>query len=361
MEAQAGTGSQGGNGAIPARNGVPGALPYTPGTQNANSSGTSGTQSRLDNASKMDKFRSVLNQLKQNPGEALKQSLDNTGKDIRSLTYKGGAKAVKASAGIAMGLIAAGMTGSGMVGLEVSRKYNGKYTRKIADKMDEKGNEIKDQAKADRDAQMEQNLEDLEEADLIADVNEAYKNYLDWHPNADMDEETEKLYNNVGPLPGTNDSQRDDYIESVQKLNEFYENRDPDTAKDKVLEKISEMKTGKQDIDRGVSRLMDTNSFKNATKGQVDAVAKQYLADMDREGKDYRTSSSYKALEANPEAQRLADNMYNTKKKLEERYKRGNSNNAKVAPDGHKMTPQERANDDIRKMISQSYDKKQNS
>lgn len=354
------------NGGVPGGNGgAPGGAPggRNPGGAGVgNGSGGAGRQQpRTATASKKDKFRSKLNQIKNKPGQVLGEMADGGKLRIKSLANKAAEKSFKAAPGIAAGLVGAGMSGSTITGYAVGKKVGkkAKFSRNVAEGFGNKSADYDAQIAAIKESSMEEALKDQEERDLIAKAKDAYNNYADWHPDADMDSEAERLlYENPDDIHG--DTQARDLAKSLEELNAFYEEDSLDGSEKKALDQLK----GNPQIDSAIEELMDHPNYALSSKTKLMNNADRWLDQMDAaktSGKNYLKSDDYKKLSG--EEKNLAKKMYAEKKVLETRYNSKRIDNPNLTLDQQKQLrakqAKERANDEIKKMISSSYDKHQ--
>ncbi|MBP3801936.1 MAG: hypothetical protein J6I85_07975 [Clostridia bacterium] len=354
------------NGGVPGGNGgAPGGAPggRNPGGAGVgNVSGGAGRQQpRTATASKKDKFRSKLNQIKNKPGQVLGEMADGGKLRIKSLANKAAEKSFKAAPGIAAGLVGAGMSGSAITGYAVGKKVGkkAKFSRNVAEGFGNKSADYDAQIAAIKESSMEEALKDQEERDLIAKAKDAYNNYADWHPDADMDSEAERLlYENPDDIHG--DTQARDLAKSLEELNAFYEEDSLDGSEKKALDQLK----GNPQIDSAIEELMDHPNYALSSKTKLMNNADRWLDQMDAaktSGKNYLKSDDYKKLSG--EEKNLAKKMYAEKKVLETRYNSKRIDNPNLTLDQQRQLrakqAKERANDEIKKMISSSYDKHQ--
>ena len=299
-------------------------------TGNGNQSGANAvgsgaaTPSRIETATGREKISSMLNQIKQDPKGMAQQLGNDSIKDIKSLALRGGAKALKAVPGVAAGFVVAGMTGNAIAGYTTGRKVQGRFTRNIANTMEERGNELKDEIQASQD-------ENMEEALLLSDVQNKREDYLKWHPNeADIDaKEEELLHENPDNIE---DKYEKEYAKSLEALNEFYENKNNLPVTNAAKNLMSNPKYNSQE---------ELTNNTNMWMTQMDEA--------NRNGVKYTETKEFKDLSR--DEKKLAREIYASKKTIETKYKSGNNAIPDRAPNI--------ANDRIRKAIAKGYDKSQ--
>lgn len=358
------------------------------GTPAGASAGASGGTSRLSNASTKNKIRSKLNQIKANPGQTAKGALGNAGLRAKALAAKGASKMAKAAPRLAGGLATAGLSGSVIAGYAASKKLTGgKFTRAISDPFDEMSAGYNAQIAANQAASMESALKDQEERDLLANVQNAYDDYRQWHPGEDISDQTGDFLDG-----NTDDAQGLAYAESLQQLKDFYGEDDPDGASDKVIGAVDDMILGKnKPVAKAVDNLMDNGSLKYQNEDKLANNTNAWMAAMDRSNQEqeriqreieaerdpelkkqkqeeyknasYLNSSEFESLDK--DEKKLARQIYTAKTTLETQY-----NSAKVelpangdiaaARQAQREGSRTRANTEIASVISKSYKRKKN-
>ena len=359
-------GVPGGNGGVPG--GVPGGI-NPGGAGNGSGAATGGAsagatprQPRTATASKKDKFISKLNQIKNKPGQVLGEMADGGKLRIKSLANKAAEKSFKAAPGIAAGLVGAGMSGSAITGYAVGKKVGkkAKFSRNVAEGFGNKSADYDAQIAAIKESSMEEALKDQEERNLIENARAAYDNYADWHPNANMDEEVENVMEaSDDELLGNPEAKK--LQETLMALNDFYKE---DYSGEETINKALEQVKGNPQIDSAIEELMDHPNYALSSKTKLINNTDRWLDQMDAakaSGKNYLKSDEYKKLSG--EEKNLAKKMYAEKKVLETRYSSKRIDDPNLTLDQQKQLradqAKERANDEIKKMISSSYDKHQ--
>ena len=220
-----------------------------------------------------------MNQIKADPKEATKEALGNAGLRIKALAAKGASGMAKTAPKVAAGFIAAGMSGSGITGYAMGKKFGGgRFTRAVSNPLDAKSEEYNAQIASNQEASMQQALHDQEERDLIANVQNAYDEYRNWHPGEDISDKTEEfLYDDP------DDKQGLEYAKSLRDLNEFYERENFNESEDRVLDTVDQMILGKnKPVVKAVDNLIDSGSLKYQDNDKLENNTNSWMATMDR-------------------------------------------------------------------------------